>query len=286
MLVLALIALLLLGISLAFVAYMVFHQVRGEFFDAEGTPIHYTVEGTGTPVVLIHGFAANSTLNWRVMGVHGELKKHYRVITMDVRGHGLSGKPHDPAQYGIRMVEDVRRLLDHLKIPKAHIVGYSMGGMITLKFLAVYPDRCISAAPLGVRRMEAKDSNIIRDIVARYRRDHTWKDAWNELSHGGVPPQIESFAIGRLTDLDALEAVGESITEIFVGATELKENKVPALLLIGSRDWMVGGAGDMQQTVGNLRCAIIEGGTHTSTLRKPEFLAQLTAFLGENDLPR
>ena len=54
------------------------------------------------------------------------LKKDYKVIALDLRGCGGSGKPHDPKAYGIEMVNDVVRLLDHLKIDKAHIVGYSM----------------------------------------------------------------------------------------------------------------------------------------------------------------
>lgn len=73
---------------------------------------------------------------------------------MDVRGHGLSGKPHDTAQYGVEMVEDVRRLLDHLKIEKAHLVGYSMGGFIVYKFMALHPERLITAMPCGAAWME------------------------------------------------------------------------------------------------------------------------------------
>lgn len=273
---------LLLSAILGFVAYLVFHQVKGQFFDSAGVTIHYTSEGTGTPVVLIHGFAANSTLNWRVTGIHRQLARHYRVITMDVRGHGLSDKPKDPAKYGAEMVEDVRRLLDHLDIPKAHIVGYSMGGMICMKFMALHPDRCISAAPLGIRRLTPADKDMLKNIVKRYSRQHTFHDAWAELNHGHIPPQLESFAIKRLTDLDALEALTDNVEAIMVADTELVDNKIPAILLIGSNDWMINGVADMQKTVGNLECAIIEGGTHTTTLKKKAFTSQLMAFLSKH----
>ena len=52
----------------------------------------------------------------------------YRVIALDCRGHGQSGKPQDPGQYGLEMVRDVVRLLDHLNVERAHVVGYAMGG--------------------------------------------------------------------------------------------------------------------------------------------------------------
>src|SRR5262249_4942388 len=69
----------------------------------------------------------------------------HRVIAMDVRGHGKRDKPSDVQNYGTEMVEDAVRLLDHLKIKKAHVVGYSMGAVITGKLLATHPDRLLSA---------------------------------------------------------------------------------------------------------------------------------------------
>ena len=68
-----------------------------------------------------------------------------RVVAIDCRGHGKSDKPHDTAKYGPQMAEDVIEMMDHLKIKKAHIVGYSMGGMITAKLLTTHPDRLLSA---------------------------------------------------------------------------------------------------------------------------------------------
>ena len=70
------------------------------------------------------------------------------MIAIDNRGHGLSDKPHDPQAYGINMVSDVVRLLDHLSIQKAHIVGYSMGGRIASVFLTEHPER-VRTATLG-----------------------------------------------------------------------------------------------------------------------------------------
>jgi pimeloyl-ACP methyl ester carboxylesterase len=93
-------------------------------FDSAGIPIHYMVLGKkdGEPVLLIHGFTGTIETQWAP--VIKALATDYRVIALDCRGHGGSGKPHDPKQYGIEMVKDAVRLLDHLKIDKAHVAGY------------------------------------------------------------------------------------------------------------------------------------------------------------------
>ena len=79
------------------------------------------------------------------MRIIDTLAKDFRVIALDCRGHGKSDKPHDATKYGNEMIEDVARLMDHLNIPKAHIVGYSMGGAITGKFITMHPDRVLTA---------------------------------------------------------------------------------------------------------------------------------------------
>ena len=114
-------------------------------FIFNGVPIQYSIEGKGEPVVLIHGLFASARINWRISGIIKALAKDYQVIAMDVRGHGGSGKPKEDEAYGVEMMEDVVRLLDHLNIQKAHVVGYSMGGMITMKLLTRHPDRVRSA---------------------------------------------------------------------------------------------------------------------------------------------
>jgi pimeloyl-ACP methyl ester carboxylesterase len=70
--------------------------------------------------------------------------KEFQLIAVDLRGHGKSDKPHDKDKYGPEMAEDVVRLLDHLKLPKAHLVGYSMGAYVAGGVAAKYPDRVLS----------------------------------------------------------------------------------------------------------------------------------------------
>src|SRR5436190_523756 len=92
-------------------------------FVSNGINLRYAVEGQGPPVVLIHGLTLDAESQWADPGITKALAEDYRVIAMDCRGHGKSDKPHEATAYGIEMVEDVSRLLDHLKITKAHIVG-------------------------------------------------------------------------------------------------------------------------------------------------------------------
>ena len=99
-------------------------------------------------MVLIHGFATSIETMWVGNGFLEMLPDQFQVIALDCRGHGESGKPHEPAAYGEEMVEDIVRLLDHLRILRAHVVGYSMGAEIALKTLTRYPDR-IRSAVLG-----------------------------------------------------------------------------------------------------------------------------------------
>ena len=100
-------------------------------FASNGVDIAYELYGQGDPILLIHGFASNGFVNWRSTSWVDLLEKAGRmVVTIDNRGHGKSDKPHDPEKYGLEMVRDAIRLLDHLEIKKAHVVGYSMGGLI------------------------------------------------------------------------------------------------------------------------------------------------------------
>src|SRR5688500_9494864 len=116
-----------------------------EYFDSDGVKIHYQVWGKGDPIVLVHGFTASIDANWVQPGIVDKLDDDFKVIALDLRGHGKSDKPHDPAVYGEIMAMDVIRLLDHLKIDKAHIVGYSLGGFTTLKLVTMHPERFLTA---------------------------------------------------------------------------------------------------------------------------------------------
>ena len=123
-------------------------SAQDQFF-SNGVRIHYVDQGSGQPVVLLHGFSGSLDSSWVETSVLPKLATDYRVIALDYRGYGQSDKPHDPKSYGLHMGHDVVRLLDHLNIARAHIVGHSMGAGITAKLLTTHPDRFVTATLSG-----------------------------------------------------------------------------------------------------------------------------------------
>ena len=121
-------------------------------FDSDAVEIAYEVAGEGPPIVLVHGFAASIAMNWKTTAWFKTLTgAGRRVIALDCRGHGKSGKPHDPEAYrGGRMPDDVIRLMDHLSLERADLMGYSMGGMLSSYLLVHHPARFSSVVLAGI----------------------------------------------------------------------------------------------------------------------------------------
>lgn len=112
-------------------------------FTSDIADIAYIDQGEGDPILLIHGFASNKTVNWVNPGwVDLLVKDGRRVIALDNRGHGESGKFYDPSDYSAPvMAEDARRLLDYLGLTSVDVMGYSMGARITAFLTLNHPDR-------------------------------------------------------------------------------------------------------------------------------------------------
>lgn len=176
-------------------------------FDSAGVKIQYTVEGEGPPIVLIHGLYASANINWRLPGIIKSLAPSYRVVAFDLRGHGHSGKPENESDYGVQMMEDVTRLMDHLQIKRAHIVGYSLGGMIAVKFVATHPDRVRSVVLGGMGWLkEGSPLAAFWENVPRSRKSDT--------------PLACIHSLGKLA----------------VSQEQLKAIQVPVAMLVGDRD--------------------------------------------------
>jgi pimeloyl-ACP methyl ester carboxylesterase len=112
------------------------------FKTSDGIKIHYMVKGKGVPIILIHGYTGSAEGNWFSNGIADVLAKNHMVIAIDCRNHGRSDKPQP---MGPGRAEDVIEMMDHLKIQKAHFHGYSMGGGIVGRLMALIPDRFITA---------------------------------------------------------------------------------------------------------------------------------------------
>ncbi len=275
------VALLLLMSSVSYAA-----APQNDYFLSNGVKIHYITAGEGEPVVLIHGFCANLQNNWVLPGVFAKLAKHYHVIALDNRGHGQSGKPHEVDKYGPEMVEDVVRLLDHLKIEKAHIVGYSMGGFITGAMVATHPERIISATMGGAGWSRDTDDHAVIDALAKSLDEgHGITPLMKALTPPGTPPLTEEQLKTRnqmvmlVNDPKALSACIRGMLNLHVAREKLENNRVPVLAVCGEVDPLRKGVNAMEGVAKNLTVVIVKGGDHMSTLRSPTFAKAIEDFL-------
>lgn len=259
---------------------------EGEYFDSAGVRIHYIDEGQGVPVVLVHGFAYPAHLQWRKPGLIAALAKDYRVIALDNRGHGRSDKPHDPGQYDVQMAEDVVRLMDHLHLDKAHVVGYSMGGFITLKLVVMHPERLLSAAACGAGWLQPTEENrALSEAVARALETGTGFGPL--LSRLGLPDRPMTFRKRAMLyffmtffhDPLALAAVSRGGAELNVTEAELRANTVPVLTIIGSEDGLLPEAEALTGVMANHQLVVLEGKNHNTTSGSKPFLDELRRYL-------
>lgn len=275
-------------------AYYITRRVRGHYFDSNGVRLHYTVEGHGEPAMLLHGFAVNADLNWRLSGVTRALAEEYRVIAMDLRGHGLSDKPADPAQYGLEMVEDVARLLDHMGIKKAHVAGYSLGGFIALRLAATHPERLLTVSPLGAGWERPDDSaflSAVREIAAALESGRGVGPLSG--SFGGErerPGVLHTFWVWFMTkflnDGHALGNVVRSLPALAVGEEELTRLAVPVCSIVGSEDPLRPGVEALRELLPTAEVVIVEDADHIRTPQRAEFIDTLRGFLRRHGQPK
>ena len=279
------------GICLLFVFIVGVLRAEEGSFQSNGVKIQYTLEGEGPPVVLIHGFAASGLMNWGLPGISRDLAQNYQVITIDNRGHGLSGKPHDPKSYGMEMVNDVVRLLDHLNIKKAHVVGYSMGGLITHKLAIRYPDRLLSATIGGMGWMREGDpeSQAFIDLLAKsFDEGKGIAPLIARLSPIGKPPkndaeiQVINKTVMAFNDAEALSAVVRGFVDFAVSEKDLLSNTVPTLVMVGTLDPAKVGVDRMKEKLPKLNVIEIPGADHMTAFTSHEFNDSLKAFLAKN----
>ncbi len=262
-------------------------KLESKFFDSNGVKIHYVERGEGTPVLLIHGFTANIQLQWVMPGLFDLLSKHYRVIALDNRGHGRSEKPLDPAQYGIEMVEDQVRLLDHLGIKQAHVVGYSMGGFITCKLLTEHPDRVLTATlgGAGWRQKGGPDDQMLIELADSLDSGQGMGPLIRFLNPPGrpgpTPEQLQQVnqMVMLLNNPKALAAVIRRWEELLVSEEKIRGNTRPVLALIGENDPLKAGVDAMVGIMPNLEVVVLPGADHMSAFGEAMFRDRLLAFL-------
>jgi pimeloyl-ACP methyl ester carboxylesterase len=266
-------------------------------FDANGVRIAYVDEGKGEAVVLLHGFSASSEEMWTKMPFATtqfvSALKGYRVLAMDFRGHGKSDKPHDPKKYGAELAEDVVRLLDHLKIKKAHVVGYSMGAIVAGKLLVTHPDRLVSVTFGGAGPQFQPPKELVAVVEATAESLEKGKGITPliiALTPDGepkpTPEQVAGFNALFMGNKDqkALAAVLRGTPGLAVTEAELKANKVPVQFVYGSREApflkdLIAASKKVLPKAGEV---VVEKGDHGSTFLTPEFRTAVLQFLKAN----
>lgn len=259
-------------------------------FDSAGLPIHYVEQGCGDPVVLLHGYTSDVRAQWVDTGVFPALARTHRVIAFDARGHGSSGKPYDPAAYGIELAEDVPRLMDHLGIERAHIVGYSMGAHTVAQLITRHPERFESAVLGGAagRRNWTDDDQRRVDLEAAEMERGLPTSAILRLWPRDQPPpsadELRALASRQLEGHDrlALAALRRSTPAQVITDAQLRAVAVPTLGIVGTIDPYLRDFLQLEGIVPHLELVLVHGADHLTTPGRPEFLAALMAFLGRH----
>jgi pimeloyl-ACP methyl ester carboxylesterase len=277
---------LLLGLVVYGSLTSMLHRPEGRSFDSEGVRIHYTDQGSGDPVLLIHGLGLNGDLQWRAPGMIDVLVPDYRVIAIDQRGHGLSDKPHEPGQYGGELIEDVVRLLDHLEIKRAHVVGYSLGGVVTRKLAVTHPDRVISALPAASGWIRSDDPVLseVAVIGAALELDD-FGPLIQELRDVDGPPLpgwiawLVASGMSSINDGPAIAAAFRGIEGLTITEVELRNNRVPTLTLIGSLDPLLEGLDALDAVTPLNESRVVEGYGHGLYPQFSDFDVMVKSFL-------
>jgi pimeloyl-ACP methyl ester carboxylesterase len=249
---------------------------------SEGVDIYYEdLRADGPPVVLVHGFASSLAVNWRLTGWIDALAAAGRhVIALDCRGHGKSGKPHDPSAYaGAVMSRDVTAVMDAAGVDVADVMGYSMGSTIVLGLITLYPRRCRSAVLGGFGLHDPATVDAERFAAA---------DALSAPDAGSISdPAMAAFRqfLERSgQDVNALAAVmgGQSMNE---DESAIREAGLPVLLACGEGDEALPGAQRLASLLPRATLTTVPGATHLTAVASPAFRAAVLEFLGHSRAP-
>jgi pimeloyl-ACP methyl ester carboxylesterase len=247
-----------------------------------GLKMYYEVHGSGDPVVLLHGAFMTITNNWT--GWIGELAKTRQVIAVEMQGHGRTADIERDFS-NENLADDVAALLDHLKIPSADLIGYSMGGGVAMQCAIRHPDK--------VRKVVVISSMFRRDGMVKEALDvfpkltaDAFKGSPIETEYKKLSPTPDDFPhfVKRIL---ATATKGQDI-----GADKLKATKAPMFFIHGDADGvrlehisemfrLKGGEvhGDMRPRSAS-RLAILPDTTHVTLMdRMPVIVPMVNDFL-------
>jgi pimeloyl-ACP methyl ester carboxylesterase len=236
--------------------------------------IAYLDEGEGDPIILVHGFASSKNVNWVYPAWVSELTKNgRRVLALDLRGHGESSKLYDVADYSIEILAgDVIALMDHLKIERADIMGYSLGSRITAVLARSQPQRLRSAIlggiGIGLIKGGGPGENVARALEAPSLDDVT----------DPVGRTFRAFADQTRSDRRALAACLRGSRELMT-ERQAAEIAVPVLIAVGTTDEIAGSADELGKIIPGSQVLNIPNRDHMRTVGDKVYKTGVLEFL-------
>jgi pimeloyl-ACP methyl ester carboxylesterase len=249
-------------------------------FTADGVTLRYRDAGTGDALILIHGYSAALE---SMTGIAHALPQEYRTIALDIRGFGRSTKFADPARFGQLMVDDVVRLMDHLKIARAHILGHSMGALIAANVAARYPDR-VSSAVLVAGPFYADEATFTRETsrwVTDLESGAGLKNFMLWLFPAFKPEMAAGFnaQVMKANDQGSLIAVMRSLPKLTIAGLPQNGNKV--LLVAGTGDPLFPLSPAFAKQSPGARMVEITGADHVAVILNPAAVTAIREHLAQ-----
>ena len=247
--------------------------IAQKFTASDGVELAWREVGEGRPVVLLHGLFSDGQMNWIKFG-HAEriAAEGFRVIMPDLRAHGLSGKPHDPAKYpqGV-LVRDVKELIAHLGLTDFDLGGFSLGARTT-----------IEAAIGGVRPRRAILSGTGLDVLTNWERRRDFYtaaiDKFGAVSHGDPHWFAIQFMKTMKVDREAARLLLDTMRDREDKHEMVDAFTMPTLVVCGDQDDDNGSAVELAGILPNADYAEIPG-THMSSITKPALGEEIARFL-------
>jgi pimeloyl-ACP methyl ester carboxylesterase len=236
--------------------------------------IDYLDEGQGEPIVLVHGFASTKEINWVYPGwVTTLTRAGRRVIALDNRGHGRSSKLYEPADYHTEnMVGDVRALMVQLDVPRADVMGYSMGARIGA-FLALKHPEYVRGLILGGLGIHLVDGVGLPQSIADALESPAADDVTDPTGR-----TFRAFAEQTRSDLKALAACIRGSRQTLSRA-EVASIRAPALVAVGTKDDVAGSAHQLAALMADARALDIPDRDHMLAVGDKVFKQGVLEFL-------
>ena len=246
-------------------------------FTSGDVTIRYRDLGTGDPIIFIHGYSASLET---MFGIANALPAEHRKIAMDARGFGRSTKFASAEKFGQLMVDDVIKLMDHLKIQRAHLVGHSMGALIAANVVSRYPDRVSTAALVAGPFWDEPQ------ITIEAKRWTTDLEAGNGLTNfalwllPGITQQaaaMTSAGMLKANDLPSLTEVMRALPKLKIAG--LPRNGDKALLIAGTVDPLFPTSTAFAKQSPGSTMLEVQGANHVNVIVNPEAVKAMTAQL-------